>query len=332
MTDNQLPKNIMTYRKKKALSQEKLAELMGVSRQAVTKWEGGISNPSSENLIRLADLLETNVETLLGNKEEKTQGEETKEEKPRKEIPITKTPWIFIGISAVTTLVYIFYSNVQNSFSLGTLILMFVLCIPIQLFLHIYFSYAIKNNSLSGIAGFDNKTEYNIIEVRKMLTHIDLYIGIMTTVYVFLFCALNLANLNIEWLNGLLILVYCLDFIGAVGMINYKMTDRIYLKDDDKKRAKRSIPVTVISIVLFFAEMVITNVVFEVKGIENNTTPALKIAVLLILGVISTTIGLLAEISRNKKPDMEKEKYKIGKVSVVCFGISVIILAAMCVV
>ncbi|MBD5081015.1 MAG: helix-turn-helix transcriptional regulator [Ruminococcaceae bacterium] len=58
MTENQLPNNITAYRKKKALSQEKLAELMGVSRQAVTKWESGNSKPSSENLIKLAELLE----------------------------------------------------------------------------------------------------------------------------------------------------------------------------------------------------------------------------------------------------------------------------------
>ena len=323
MTKNQLPKNIMTYRKEKGLSQEKLAELMGVSRQAVTKWESGISNPSSENLIRLSELLEIKVETLLGN---------NKEEKPQEEISIGKTPWIFIGISVLSILVYMIYSNTQNVFSIGILILMFVLCIPIQLFLHVYFSYAVKNNSFSGIAGFDNKTEYDLTEVKKMLVQIDLHIGIMTTVYVFLFCVLNCTGMNIEWLNGLLILIYCFDFIVAVGMINYKMTDRIYRKDDDKKRAKRNILVTAISVALFFAEIVITNAVFEVKGIENNTPPALKIAGLVILGVVSTTIGLLSENSNIKKWDMENEKYKISKVSMVCFFISLIILAAMWVV
>lgn len=356
MTENQLQKNITKYRKNKGLSQEKLAELMGVSRQAVTKWESGISNPSSDNLIRLAELLEIKVETLLGNDKEENGGnranndnqkendknkensniqketDNKKEEGQQEEISMGKAPWLFIGISLLITTAYIIYSRAQSSFSIGTFVIMFVLCVPVQLFLHVYFSYSIKNNSFSGIAGFDNKTEYNINEVKKMLVQIDLHIGIMTTVYVFLFCVLNCMDLKREWLNNVLILIYCLDFIGAVGMINYKTADRIYRNEEDKERAKRSVPVTVISLILYFAEKAEAFAVFEVRGIENNTIPALKIAGLLILGVVGTTVGLLAEVGNIKKRDMGNKKYKMGKVSVACFVISVIILAVMWVV
>ncbi len=47
------------------MSQEKLAELLGVSRQAVTKWEAGQSAPSSDNLFRLAEVLGCPVSELL---------------------------------------------------------------------------------------------------------------------------------------------------------------------------------------------------------------------------------------------------------------------------
>ena len=46
------------------LSQTQLAKLMEVSRQAVSKWETGQSTPDALNLIRLADVLETDVEYL----------------------------------------------------------------------------------------------------------------------------------------------------------------------------------------------------------------------------------------------------------------------------
>ena len=46
------------------LSQNQLAKLMEVSRQAVSKWETDQSAPDSKNLIRLADVLETDVEYL----------------------------------------------------------------------------------------------------------------------------------------------------------------------------------------------------------------------------------------------------------------------------
>lgn len=46
MSENQLGENIARYRKERGLSQKKMAEYMGVSRQAVTKWERNLSKPA----------------------------------------------------------------------------------------------------------------------------------------------------------------------------------------------------------------------------------------------------------------------------------------------
>ena len=59
-----LGENIRTFRQQARLSQEKVAELVGVSRQAVTKWEKDQSEPSCENLLRLAEVLGTTVPAL----------------------------------------------------------------------------------------------------------------------------------------------------------------------------------------------------------------------------------------------------------------------------
>ena len=64
-----LDERIKTCRQSAGLSQEKLAELVGVSRQAVTKWETGQSAPSTENLFRLAEILGTTVDFLLTEQE-----------------------------------------------------------------------------------------------------------------------------------------------------------------------------------------------------------------------------------------------------------------------
>lgn len=55
---------ISELRNEKTLSQNQLAKLMDVSRQAVSKWETGQSVPDSLNLIKLADILETDIEYL----------------------------------------------------------------------------------------------------------------------------------------------------------------------------------------------------------------------------------------------------------------------------
>lgn len=55
---------IIDLRKQKGLSQGQLAELVGVSRQAVSKWESGQNSPDTIKLINLADILDTDVEYL----------------------------------------------------------------------------------------------------------------------------------------------------------------------------------------------------------------------------------------------------------------------------
>lgn len=47
------------------MTQEFVAETLGVSRQAVSKWENGTSDPSTSNLIALAKLFGISAEALL---------------------------------------------------------------------------------------------------------------------------------------------------------------------------------------------------------------------------------------------------------------------------
>lgn len=60
-------------RKSKGLSQEELADKLGVSRQAVSKWERGEASPDTDNLIELAKIYGISLDELVGlsNKEEK---------------------------------------------------------------------------------------------------------------------------------------------------------------------------------------------------------------------------------------------------------------------
>ena len=55
---------IMALRKEKNISQLELSKRLNVSRQAVSKWEQGVSSPDTERLIQLAEILGTEVEYL----------------------------------------------------------------------------------------------------------------------------------------------------------------------------------------------------------------------------------------------------------------------------
>ena len=61
-----LGNTIVTLRKRKALSQQQLADRMNVVRQTVSKWEKDLSVPDADALVRLADALDVTVAELLG--------------------------------------------------------------------------------------------------------------------------------------------------------------------------------------------------------------------------------------------------------------------------
>ena len=64
--------NLKNARNRVGMSQELVAEQLGISRQAVTKWELGQSKPSAKNLQALAELYRTSSDELLVDKQQKS--------------------------------------------------------------------------------------------------------------------------------------------------------------------------------------------------------------------------------------------------------------------
>lgn len=59
--------NLKLFRKKYGYTQEQIAERIGVSRQAVAKWEKGEALPDIENIVALADIYEVTIDSLVRN-------------------------------------------------------------------------------------------------------------------------------------------------------------------------------------------------------------------------------------------------------------------------
>lgn len=60
-----LSDRIQNLRKVKGLSQEDLAEALGVSRQAVSKWESGQSSPDLDKIVQLSEYFDVSTDHLL---------------------------------------------------------------------------------------------------------------------------------------------------------------------------------------------------------------------------------------------------------------------------
>lgn len=65
-----LSENIIQARKALGLSQEQLAEQVGVSRQSISKWETGQSAPELEKLVLLSQIFGLSTDALLGKEAE----------------------------------------------------------------------------------------------------------------------------------------------------------------------------------------------------------------------------------------------------------------------
>ena len=60
-------------RKEAGLTQEEVAEKVGITPQGVSKWENDLSSPDINILVKLAEISGVSVEELLGEEKEKTQ-------------------------------------------------------------------------------------------------------------------------------------------------------------------------------------------------------------------------------------------------------------------
>ena len=62
-----LGSKILELRKKQQLSQEKLGEKVGVTRQTISNWELNITLPDTKQLIALSQALLVSIDELVGN-------------------------------------------------------------------------------------------------------------------------------------------------------------------------------------------------------------------------------------------------------------------------
>ena len=61
---------LTALRKENQYTQEQLADLLGVSRQSVSKWESNLAYPETEKLIKLGELYRCSMDYLLKDEQE----------------------------------------------------------------------------------------------------------------------------------------------------------------------------------------------------------------------------------------------------------------------
>lgn len=308
---NEFSEKITAARKAKGLSQEAAAELLSVSRQAVAKWENGKSRPSAENLLALSKLYGIPPDELSP-------------------IPLSASSrkashfaGILCGASAVFAAIAA-AAAVFGKAGIGTALCCFIIALPVQLFVHLYFRSSISGGDFSGIAGFDDSVEYNIPAVKSYLEKLDLTL-----------CALCTAHTGFLALSGFfappsrllpaLMLLFCSMCVGEILVFNIKFSAKIYVHEEDYLRAKRSYPSVCIFIAFLLMSIAEMLLVFEHYGIENSSAPALISVGIMLPAWAAAICGFLLEQRRLS----ESESSGFGKAFAVCYIIALLLAASL---
>ena len=119
-----LSDKLYKLRKDSGIYQEQLAEQLGVSRQAVSKWESGAAIPESDKLIAISNYFGVSVDYLLKDDEEnriKITSNKSDEEKAKMIIGIMTC---IVGISAMILwgIVFVFSPEASHQISNSSMI------------------------------------------------------------------------------------------------------------------------------------------------------------------------------------------------------------------
>ena len=167
-----LSDNLKNIRKERNLSQEQLAEKLGVSRQAVSKWESGQSYPEMDKVLLMCKIFNYNIDELMN--------ENVKEVDQTKQSKININKYIDDFFAFITKTI-----DMLENMNLKEKLKCFMEQIIVSIFLIIIFSIigAISSNILSGLLGGISNRIYNFFESIYLI--LALILGITIILHVF---------------------------------------------------------------------------------------------------------------------------------------------------
>lgn len=179
-----LGERILKLRKEKGLSQEELGSVLGVSRQTVSKWETGESNPDLDKIIPMCDLFEIKADELLRGEDftdheiQEIADKEFEYKKVKKYEPLIVAGSVLLYIVAV---VWILVASSISMISDEIMVSIFLIIVAIPTCLLIYYYISLdnkkkylKDSSIEKIK--EEKSKYKEIDDILALVFVIIYL------------------------------------------------------------------------------------------------------------------------------------------------------------
>ena len=226
-------------------------------------------------------------------------------------------------ISAAIAFLTVAAAMLTDKVGFETALLCFIIAIPMQLFVHLFFRSCIENEDFSGIAGFDDKIEYDISAVKSYLSGLDFFLGFVCVSYTGMIALSGLFGKAYAMIT--FFAAFILSYITSILFWSAKFSRKLYIHEEDYLRAKRCSVSSYIFVAFILASVAEIIVVFKLRGIENNSRQAIAAVCVAIPAWAAAIGGLLSEQHRISKGGSEI----FGKAFIFCFAAAVLLFAAL---
>lgn len=102
-----MAERLQELRRKANYSQEQIADMLGISRQAISKWESGQGKPEIDNIIKLTDIYDVSSDYILLGKEDKKDFAEPVETENSKTEKTAHSIILILAAAAIITVLFI---------------------------------------------------------------------------------------------------------------------------------------------------------------------------------------------------------------------------------
>ena len=271
----EIAKQIKRYRKKEKYSQEELAEQLYISRQAVSNWERGLSEPDLDTIRKLADIFHTSIEELIT-------GDEVEDRQLKTQTYIN---WFFIaGVFLCVVNIIMTIMNAQSNTAIVLpLIITFMIGIVV-----VIFGYALRNREYSMLAGYEPDIRYNERVLRQMLLSVQISI---VSVYIFTMI-LSLAGIWFQSKEFIIIvmMINVINLIVSVLGFNIRYRDTLFLDKKQRNSSSKGTMIVILYVVVLILSVCAAVYTFKLHHIQNNTPEAHMVLGVMSPGLIYHTI------------------------------------------
>ncbi len=320
--ENEVSSRLSYLRKTHNLSQEDLAQKLNISRQAVSNWERGKSEPDMSTILQLSEIYSINIDELLKNNTVYN-GNINNSASNEKEKNYSALLFAFNFICTVLFAVYALFIN-NTEYSISGFILS---CVFLAMATTIYFTLGsiIKNGDFTLLAGYDKNLKYNKAKLKQMLINIESFFLLNSLITNVLSFAVTLANLP-QWIRVLLLFVFMINFLIYIVMINIKYQDEIIEYDSpiEKTNSMKTLLVVTCLAGMIIISVIILCLTAAYFEIENNSAEIMSPILILLVNTAFNIIALCVESAKSTKSSKNNERYAVSKMFFITVVINII--------